>query len=273
MKFGYVGNGWGPVLGTAGAVTDIASGFYTSPCDLEEMLDQLSDAGYDGVEIFDGDLLAFEDDPERLTEMLSSRGMELTGVYTGGHFIYRDAHEDEYQRFCRSIDLAKQLGAKYYVIGGGAVRPSGRRDEDYVAMAELLDRVAERASEAGLVSTYHPHLGSLAETPEQVDKLFAVSTIDMCADTAHLAAGGADVPELLKKYSDRLPYVHLKNWAPDRGFLPLSEGEIDMTAVIDVLRSMDYSGWVTVELDGYDGDAGEAAKDNREYLRNSALDA
>ncbi len=71
------------------------------------------------------------------------------------------------------IALAASAGARHYVIGGGAIRSSGRRDEDYRVAGAFLDRVAERATSAGLVASYHPHLGSLAQAPEQIDALFA----------------------------------------------------------------------------------------------------
>ncbi|MEA2401185.1 MAG: hypothetical protein QOK00_1588, partial [Thermoleophilaceae bacterium] len=33
------------------------------------------------------------------------------------------------------------------------------------------------------------------------------------------------------------------------------------------LRDAGFDGWITVELDGYDGDPDDAARDNLQYLR------
>lgn len=272
MRFAYVANAWGGVVGTPGAVTDITSGFYLTPGELEPTLHRVAEAGYQGIEVFDGNLLPYENNASALHAALSNTGLDLVGVYSGGHFIYRDAHEDEYRRFQRSIGLAAELGARHYVFGGGAIRAQGRREEDYRVMAELLDRSAQAASSAGLIPSYHPHLGSLAESPDQIAALFKESSIGLCADIAHLAGGGSNPGEIIRRYSDRLKYVHMKDLDSEtNGFLPLGEGNIDLDDVIQAVREADYSDWITVELDGYLGDQDAAARRNFDYLNQSPL--
>lgn len=273
MKLGYEANAWGGVVGTPSAVTDLTSGFYLTPGDVNVGLDAIAAAGYDGVELFDGNLLAFTGGASAFRSALESRGLELAGVYSGGHFIYRDAHADEFARFERSIDAAADAGARHYVLGGGAIRFDGRRSEDFATMGALMDRVAERARAAGLIPSYHPHLGSLAQTGEQVDRLFSESSIGLCADVAHLAAGGADPAEVIRRYSDRLTYVHLKDYDPSTGgFVPLGRGTVNLDEVVSAVRESGYDDWITVELDGYDGDLDEAAAVNREFLASRGLD-
>jgi inosose dehydratase len=272
-KFAYQANAWGGVVGTPGAVTDIGSGFYFTPGDPAVAASAIARAGFSGIEIFDGNLLALgANGTDSFLRGLSAEGLSLVGVYSGGHFIYRDAHDDEFARFQRSIDLAAEAGAQHFVLGGGAVRSSGRRDDDYAVMAELLDRVADRARAAGLIPSYHPHLGSLAETPEQIDALFERSAIGLCADVAHLEAGGARPAEVLRQYADRLAYVHLKDVELATGrFLPLGEGDVDLAAVITEIRHAGYRDWITVELDGYTGDLDAAAAQSRAYLGQQPL--
>ena len=65
-------------------------------------------------------------------------------------------------------------------------------EEDYARLAAALDQVADLAEERGLLAHYHPHLTTMAETPEQVRKVFSSSKICFCPDTAHLFAGGGD---------------------------------------------------------------------------------
>lgn len=272
MKFAYQVNSWGGVVGTPGAVTDIGSGFYLTPGDPAPAIEAIAKAGFTGIEIFDGNL--FSEDKDRFLRLLDSHGITLVGVYSGGHFIYPDAHEDELARFERSIAAAADFGARHYVLGGGAVRSTGRRDEDYTVMADLLDRVAERARSAGLIPSYHPHLGSLAEAPDQVDALLAASSIGLCADVAHLAAGGGDPVAIIDKYADRLDYVHLKDFDPASGtFMPLGEGVLDMAGVVDAVARTGYSDWVGVELDGYPGDPADAAQRSFAYLEGGPLGA
>lgn len=267
MKLAYEANAWGGVVATPQSVTDLSNGFYVTPGDITVALTAIAEAGFNGVELFDGNLLTQEADLAQFQSTLVDVGLELTGVYSGGHFIYADAHEDEFARFARSIALAAKAGARHYIIGGGAVRTSGRRDEDYAVMADLLNRVAVRARAEGLIASYHPHLGSLAETADQIDSLFARSDIGLCADVAHLAAGGADPADVIRRYHDRLVYVHLKDAdLANGGFLPLGAGDVDLESVVAAIASAGYTDWITVELDGYDGDLDAAAKESRSFL-------
>lgn len=272
MKLAYEANAWGGVIGTPGSVTDIGSGFYLTPGDVRVGLDAIARAGFTGVELFDGNLLAWGDDISAFRRELDDRGLELTGVYSGGHFIYADAHADEYARFERSVAIAAEAGAQHYVLGGGAVRHDGRRPDDFRVMGELLDRVVDLATGAGMVASYHPHMGSLAQAPEQIDALFAASKVGLCADVAHIAAGGGDPAEVIRRHSERLVYVHLKDLDRETGsFMPLGAGDLDLDDVVDAVIESGYAGWITVEVDGYEGDLDAAAAQSFQFLRNGKL--
>lgn len=267
MKFAYEANAWGGVIGTPGAVTDIGSGFYETPGDVHETLSAIASAGYTGVELFDGNLLPFENSMDEFVGAVAAAGLEVAGVYSGGHLIYPDAHEDELARFERSIRLAAAAGARHYVLGGGAVRSTGRRAADFEVAGAFLDRVADRAESAGLVASYHPHLGSLAQAPEQIDALLASTSIGVCADVAHIAAGGGDAVDFIHRYATRLRYVHLKDVdLSSNAFLPLGEGDLDLRGIIDAVSLAGYDDWITVELDGYPGDQAAAAERSRLFL-------
>lgn len=270
MRFAYVANAWGGVVGTAGAVTDMGSGFYVTPGELEPTLERVAEAGFEGIEVFDGNLMPYAGQTAQLHRALNNTGLELVAVYSGGHFIYPDAHDDESHRFRRSIAVAAELGARHYVFGGGAIRAQGRRDEDYRVMANLLDESAEEATSAGLIPSYHPHLGSLAESAEQIDALFSQSKIGLCADIAHLAGGGSNPSEIIQRYRDRLAYVHLKDINYEtKQFQPLGEGDLDLITIVQAVIDANYSDWITVELDGHPGDPDAAARRNLAYLNKA----
>lgn len=267
MKLGYTLNSWGGVVGTPNAVTSIGDGFYVTPGSPLEALETIAAAGFSGIELFDGNLLPYEGKMSFLRKTVESHDLEVAAVYSGGHFIYPDAHSDEVARFERSIGLAAEAGARHFVLGGGAVRSGGRAESDYSTMAELLDKISERAHMEGLKASYHPHLGSLAESPSQIDSLLAESAIGLCADVAHLAAGGADPAEVIRRYSDRLEYVHLKDLEPDtHSFVPLGKGSLDIADIVRAIVDSGYRDWITIELDGYSGDPDSAVQDNYDLL-------
>ncbi|GAE95037.1 inosose dehydratase [Gracilibacillus boraciitolerans JCM 21714] len=212
MKLGYMTNAFGLLVGSGGGVTSVKDIRYETICDDSEVIKRIAGHGFKSIELFDGNLERFVSDPDKLKKILIDNNVSLLGVYVGANYIYRDALEDELWHIERTAKIASSLGASHVVLGGGAVRASGIKDEDYDLLAKGLDNAREVVQKHGLVASYHPHLGgSMVETPEQIDKLFALTSIPFCPDIAHIAVGGGDPLEIVKKYYDRIKYVHLKD--------------------------------------------------------------
>lgn len=137
-------------------------------------------------------------------------------------------------------------------------------------LASGIDQAAAVVKQQGLVPSYHPHLGSLAQSPEQIYKLFERSMIDFCPDIAHLIAGGSDVMELLRTYYDRIPYVHLKDY-DGKSFVPLGKGTAPIAEIVQFFLDKGYKGDWLVEIDGYPGDPSEACKTSYQFLEGKLL--
>ncbi len=151
--------------------------------------------------------------------------------------------------------------------------------------AEILNRIGEKLSGMGLKACVHPHLNTFCEGPEEVDRVMALTDpryVWLAPDTAHLYAGGADVPAVFKKHFDRIAYVHAKDTEhvhPSIGsdvgsitimevFTELGNGKVPFEEIFGIMRERGYSGWVTVELDKSGRTPEESAKISRDYLRD-----
>jgi inosose dehydratase len=142
---------------------------------------------------------------------------------------------------------------------------------DYERLAEGLDKAAALAKARGLSAHYHPHLSTIVEGPTEVDRIFSLSSIGFCPDTAHLAAAGGDVPAMIRKHRARISYVHLKGLRREPfAFTPLDEGDLDNAAVIRALAETNYSGWIAAELDAWPDPASGAARSLAFMKRNIA---
>ncbi|PNY79234.1 sugar phosphate isomerase/epimerase family protein [Deinococcus koreensis] len=267
MKFGYQTNTWGGVVGHPAGVTSIKDLFYLTPGSDEEALRDIAAAGYSGVELFDGNLVAYEGRENVFKGYLKAGNLSLIAIYSGANFIYDDVLEDEFWRIEQAAKMGQTLGAEFLVLGGGAKRHGGPREEDYTKLARGLDRAAELAQRYGLLALYHPHLGTVVEGPEALEKVMSQSQIGLCPDTAHLAAGGNDVPALIRRYASRIPYIHLKGLQRDPlTFLPLDE-DPEMAAIWQAVQDVNFDGWITVELDAH-ADPKAAAARSLEWLKS-----
>ncbi len=267
MMLGYQTNTWGGVVGHPSGVTSIKDLYYWTPGSLERAVQEISEAGYQGIELFDGNLMVYENRPQDFRDLLAKHGQKLVGVYTGANFIYPDIREEEFGKIEKVARLAADCGAEHLVLGGGAIRAAGILDSDYEALAESLNRAAELAARYGLVPSYHPHLGTIVQAPDQLDRIMPLTAISLCPDTAHIEAGGGDPVAVIRKYIDRIRYVHFKDYGSGK-FLPLGEGGQDFAEMTQILRQHGYNGWITVELDSSD-DPHRGAVVSREYLRRN----
>ena len=268
MKLGYCTITWGGVVGHPVGVTSVKDLFYMTHGPMDRAVADIAAAGYEGVEMFDGNLAAYADRPEELRGILEEAGVSLVSVYTGANFIYADILPDELHRIQRAAELAATFGAERLVVGGGARRAAGTTDEDYHRLGEALDRVADIAESAGLTASYHPHLTTIVESPTALERLMPLTRIGFCPDTAHLAAGGGDPAAVIRKYPERIRHVHLKDLRKDPfAFLPLGQGELDFPDIVQALKESRYDSWLMVELDEYAGDPRAAAEISRKYLQ------
>ena len=261
IKLAYHANCWGPLGCHPHGVTSIGSLSYLTYSDLRSSLQDIRRAGYDGVEIFDGNLLQYEDKPDELKAMLSESGLELAGVYSGANLIFPDILNEELQKIHRVAELAAYVGAKNLVVSGGAMRQWGVLSDDRRKASEGLEKIVEVAAFSKLTAHYHPHLTTLAETSDEISEILKYTNIHFCPDTADIAAVGSDVNELIKKWSDRISYIHLKGLqkAPLK-YTPLDEGDLDISGVVEELKQVNYDGWITTELDAWPDPYGAALR-------------
>lgn len=268
MKFGHATNSLG-VVGHPVGVTSIKDLFYLANGNTEDSIREIAELNYDGVELFDGNLIEFPGGTKSLKKLLKTLDINLIAVYSGANFIFQEVLGEELWKIEKVAEAAAELMVQHIVIGGGAKRVGGTKESDYKQLGEGLDKIIDIAQKYGLTASFHPHLGTCVETPEQVDKVMSYTQINLCPDTAHLAAGGANNPKLIHKYQERIKYVHLKDYTKDPfGFVPLGTGQLDLVSIAGALKDINYDGWITVETDGYLGNSKLSAEVSKKYLHS-----
>ena len=259
---------WGGVYGNGVGVTSTKDAFYVVAGDVDQALSEIAELGFAGIELFDGDAVHWPGGTGELGRLLDRLDLELAGVYTGGSFVYDEILPAELWRVEQAARAASDLGAPHLVVGGGAQRHDRKPDDgDYDRLASALDRIERIADDLGVRAHYHPHLTTIAETPVDIERVFSRTPIGFCPDTAHLAAAGGDPAELIRRYADRISYVHLKDARLEPlAFVPVGQGDLDTRGILAALAEIGYDGWLTLELDGYDGAARDAARIGRDFV-------
>lgn len=249
---------------------------------VDRVLDEIRELGLSATEFGPEGFLATE--PAAKAEQLRRYGLGAVGGFLP--VLLHDPDHDPLDRVSRYVDDCQATGANAVVLAAdtGAAGYDQRPVLDELGWKTLLDnldRIDELTRSRGVLASLHPHIGTMIERGDEVERLLSGARIGLCVDTGHLLAGGTDPVALTQAYVDRVVHVHLKDVdgplaaevaagrlpfgdAVRAGlFLPLGQGTVDIAAMVSVLETTGYAGWYVLEqdvmLDAEPSDAGPIA--------------
>lgn len=143
-----------------------------------------------------------------------------------------------------------------------------RLDEfQWATLAANLGRVDAICAKYGVTQVLHPHVDSLVERVDEVERVLSTTDVRLCLDTGHLAIGGAELAGFTERWADRVAHVHAKDVRLDVAerlnadeltlmeavqadvFVPLGTGDVDLAGAFTTLERRGYDGWYVLEQD------------------------
>ncbi|MGQ9634730.1 MAG: sugar phosphate isomerase/epimerase family protein [Bryobacteraceae bacterium] len=260
-----------------GAVTWTAKA--SGPIRWSQICPDVAASGFDGVEPFTTRNLPVDDENmNELAELLPKYKLRLAGIYWADRF-HEPGEEARILREChRFLGYLKRMASDRLIIGP----PTPNVPDESAAirqLAKVMDAIGKIAlEEYGIKTGIHPHVHSLIENPRQIDSLMKQTNpryFNLAPDTAQLWMGGGEVVEMFEKYKNRLVYIHYKDIRGYNRSLPgymdnvveLGQGVIDFPALHRILRSVNYRGWITIDLDNARISPLESARVQMEYIK------
>jgi inosose dehydratase len=224
---------------------------------------EIRSTGWGAVELF-AHTLDWMGLPEKLKAQLG--GLRAATLFEG---IELPTSAKQLSIHKNRIDYAAAIGVEAYgVLTGGRLRWRGPTAEEYREVAGFCEELAVYGAAQGVAVAYHPHTACTIETEAEIDLLMEqTSALGLCLDASHIALVGEDPVAHMRKYRERLAYVHLKDWGYGK-FVELGQGTlgIDFAAILRVLDDMSYPGWIVVESSRSDVSPLRSAQVNAEYL-------
>ena len=252
FRLGYNTNSWGPTP------------------DLDTMLGDVAGAGWEGVEFITVSL-DWLGTPSHLKALLHKHGLAATSMFGRVNSLGDDAPQMlEGQR--RRMEYGAELGCEVYPFTGPPRVPRRLPTEDeFKQLAEQAEALIDHAAGLGQTLAFHAHPATLVETEAEQDKLLSYADrLQLCLDVSIPALMREDAVAQLRKYRDRLAYVHMKDVAPGKySIMGRGMGLLDFRLIRETLVDLGYAGWVVGELgSGADTGTVESCYANREYLRS-----
>lgn len=210
------------------------------------------------------------DEPEARKSFLETYNLRAVGGFVP--VVLHDSAHDPMSEVDAFIDACLATEADVVVLAAATgVDGYDNRpvldDVQWKALLTNLDRIADHAAERGVTAVVHPHIGTLVENADDVQRVVDGSHIGFCIDTGHLAAAGADPVAITLANLDRVKHVHLKDVdtamaakvvaneitfsdaVADGMWQVLGEGDVDIRAMIEALEGAGYDGWYVLEQD------------------------
>lgn len=262
----------------------------------DRAMDEMAKAGYEGIEL--GPWGYLPNEYEKLKSELDKRNLKLTATTLVGDLTSDEKTEEMIQLLDDMAELQLKFPTAKYVVliddcytdlfSGELIRPGVLDDSAWRKFIENINKIKEYAKETyRLQVVFHPHAESHIETEEQIEKLLQDSDVDLCIDTGHHAYADGNPVEFMKKYHQRIPYLHIKScdfevrermqnegWSFAKAvsedvMCEPEKGVVDMEAFFKVLQDVQFEGWAIVEQDMYPAPFDKPypiAKRTKEYL-------
>ena len=228
-----------------------------------QAIKEISELGFRAIQLRSNILKDFGDRPKALRDLLDENRLEMVALSSGGVRIAPGSENDEIAKHIRNATFVHDVGGHYLQVTDSA-RPKDRKPEadDFKKLGRVLTEIGKRSVDLGVPVGYHNHMGSLGEGPDEVDRIMdAVDSryVKLELDTGHYQQGGGDPARAIRRYRDRLLFLHIKdveNLATndDRGhgyrWVELGRGRVDFPTVFAALKHVKFRGWAVIELDG-----------------------
>ncbi|ROR73137.1 TIM barrel protein [Bogoriella caseilytica] len=234
----------------------------------ERVLREMAELGIAATEFGPQGWLPTE--PSARAEAIQPYGLAAVGAFVPV-VLHRTDH-DPVPEVEQELDSFEAAGGDMLVLAaatgvdGYDSRPE-LDDEGWATLLANLDRLAAVAQRRGIHATVHPHVGTMIETEDDVQRVLHGSSVHLCLDTGHLMIGGTDPVALTQQWASRINHVHAKDVRADmveqvrsgelsyteavaQGiYVPLGQGDVDLVAIVAALDEAGFAGWYVLEQD------------------------
>lgn len=267
----------------------------------EQCVSEMALAGFTGSEVGN----KYPRDTEELKKKLALRGIQICNAWFSTFFAHGKADET-IRDFIEHMEFLHEMGAK--VIGcseqSASIQGTDKsvfgekptfNEEEWKKVASGYNQLAALAKSKGMKVCLHHHMGTAIQTPEEIDVFMDMTDaeVGLLLDTGHIYYSEGNqqaIINVLDKYIDRIPHVHLKDIREEKrqqvinehrsfldgvrlgAFTVPGDGIIDFKPVFEILDKSGYEGWMVVEAeqDPSIADPLEYAQKARQYIKDTA---
>ena len=260
------------------ALSEALWGYYP-PCPFTDILDVMADTGFIGVRLagFPNVLSKFGMTQAQMVSEVSRRNLHVVTISWNGRLIDPTARRQVLDSARDAMKFLADFGASHLVVfSPSRATPQADTPDAFKELCARCNQIGELAGEMGFTAGLHNHMGQMVQNQDEVDRFMAMTDpklFGLSPDTCHLNLAGCDVVGTLERYKHRIRFLDYKDsrwttpakdWVQPNGKVfpkdstqarffnssyDLGDGQVDFPACQRVLKSVNYRGWICVDLD------------------------
>jgi inosose dehydratase len=226
----------------------------------------IAELGFHNIEVFAWVLKTFYDQGRK--NICQDHGIPLISSYYSIDIVNPDLRDAEMAKLKQWTDIVAGMGGKSATFGGNSVVRRNFQFKDHKTyLIDFVNEAAKILSGKGMALNFHPHTGTPVETEAEIVEFFdAIDTnyTGFAPDIGQIQKAGADPLRFIKDYISIIQLVHFKDYCGSVRFdengkeqdtsgfacyVPLGQGVVDLTGILDYLEKSSFEGPVMIELD------------------------
>jgi len=252
---------------------------YQPPGPFTSILDGMKATGFIGIRLagFPRILDQYGMTAAQMLQEVSKRGLSVATISWGGPLEDATQRQQVLDSARNAMKFLADFGANHLVVfSPNRSKPGAETPAAFQELCARCNQIGELAGEMGFTAGLHNHMGEMVQTQEEVDRFMAMTDaklFGLSPDTAHLDLAGCDVVGTIERHKGRIRFLDYKDakwttpttdWVQPNGkvlakdsegarffssIYDLGDGEIDFPGCHRVLKSVNYHGWICVDLD------------------------
>nr|CAD6615303.1 sugar phosphate isomerase/epimerase and 4-hydroxyphenylpyruvate domain-containing protein [Rhizobium sp. Khangiran2] len=228
--------------------------------ELPEKLEAIAKAGFDGVEIFENDFLAFDGSPRDVGRMVRDAGLEITLFQPFRDFegMPEPHRARTFDRAERKFDVMQELGTDLVLVCSNVSPVSlGGIDRAAADFRELGERAAKRGLRVGYEAlAWGRHIFDHRDAWEIVRRADHPN-VGLILDSFHSLARKIDIGSIRSVPKDKIFIVQLADaplidmdllyWSRHFRNMP-GEGDLPVTNFVAAIAETGYDGYFSLEI-------------------------
>ena len=265
---------------------------------LEQCLSEASRAGFTGIESGG----KFPKNSKELLPKIEKENLQLCSGWYGASLL-KNTPKEEFKLMREQMNLFKDCKSPCMVfaevtksIQGDPNTPLSQKpkltDDEWKLLISRINEIGKMMLDENMPLAYHHHMGTVIETESETRRLMESTNDDvkLLIDTGHMLFAGGNSIKLTEDFMERIIHIHCKDIRKDvlekslkndstfrqafldGAFTVPGDGCIDYKPFLNILKRMNYEGWLVVEAEQDPAKANpfEYAKIGYNYLSKTA---